>query len=399
MPLAIYVLGLSIFCLGTTEFMISGLLPELAHDFSVSIPTAALLISGFALAVALGGPPLTLAFLRIRQKTALVGLLVLFNVGQLLGALAPSYGVLMAARVITALSVGAFFGIGAVVAVNLAGEHRHAKAIAIMFGGLTVANIVGVPFGAFIGQHWGWRASFWIVAGLASVSLAAVIALVPASRRPASVQVEAELLPFKRPAMWSALLTTALSQAALFAVFSYIAPILTEMAGFSAAAVPPLLVLFGVGTLAGSTIGGRFADRHLSLNLYIGLLALALIIALLPVALHSTAPAIAGVFAFGVAAFAINPALQTQVMRVAAEAPTLASTVNISAFNIGNTLGPWLGGVAISAGYGYEAPEFLAAGLALASCAAAFLTTRLSGARNHHGSQPDRWALDGAMKE
>lgn len=380
MPIAIYVLGLSIFCLGTTEFMISGLLPELAQDFGVSIPTAALLISGFALAVAVGGPPLTLAFLRIRQKTALIGLLVLFNGGQVLGAVAPTYGTLMAARVITALSVGAFFGIGAVVAVTLAGEDRHAKAIAIMFGGLTVANIVGVPLGAFIGQHWGWRASFWIVAGLACISLAAVIALVPAARRPSSIDVMAELRPLKHPAMWPALLTTALSQAALFAVFSYIAPILTTLAGFSATAVPPMLVLFGVGTFAGSYIGGRFADRHLSLNLYIGLLALALVIGLLPIAMLSTWTAIPIVFAFGVAAFAINPALQTQVMRVAAQAPTVSSTVNISAFNIGNTLGPWLGGAAISAGYGYEAPAVLAAALALASCAAAVLASRLYGA-------------------
>ncbi|MBB6487093.1 Cmx/CmrA family chloramphenicol efflux MFS transporter [Rhizobium lusitanum] len=391
MPIAIYVLGLSIFCLGTTEFMISGLLPELAHDFHVSIPTAAWLISGFALAVAIGGPPLTLLSLRIRQKTALIFLLVLFNIGQILGAVAPSYNVLMVARVITALSVGAFFGIGAVVAVNLAGEGRHARAIAIMFGGLTVANIVGVPLGAFIGQHWGWRASFWIVAGLACISLVAVIALVPTSRQPPSINVRAELRPLKRLALWPALLTTALSQAALFAVFSYISPILTELAGFSSAAVPPLLVLFGAGTFVGSYIGGRFADRHLSLNLYVGLLALALVVGLFPIAVALKSTTVAIVLMFGVAAFAINPALQTQVMRVAADAPTVSSTINISAFNIGNTLGPWLGGIAISAGYGYAAPEILATGLVLASLVAAAVTAKL--VRASISNIPDRPVL------
>ncbi|MEO3434607.1 MFS transporter [Inquilinus sp. CAU 1745] len=384
MPIAVYILGLSIFCLGTTEFMISGLLPLLAQEFAVSIPKAALLVSGFAVAVAIGGPPLTLASLRTSQKAALISLLILFTIGQTLGALAPTYAILMVARITTALSVGAFFGIGAVVAVNLAGTEKHGKAIAVMFGGLTVANIVGVPLGAFVGQHWGWRASFWIVAVLACVSLVGVIAFVPGSARSSTVDVMAELRPLRRPAMWSALATTALSQAALFAVYSYIAPILTSVAGFSPGAVPPILVLFGLGTFAGSYIGGHFADRHLSLNLYIGLTMLAVVFALFPIALLSKVTAIAIVFAFGIAAFAINPALQTQVMRVATEAPTVASTVNISAFNIGNTLGPWFGGITISAGYGYTSPAILAVVLAFASAIAAVVTAKLRQA--HHGS-------------
>lgn len=382
MPIAVYVLGLSIFCLGTTEFMISGLLPLLADDFGVSIPKAGLLISAFALAVAIGGPPLTLVSLLATRKSALVALLLSFTIGQILGAAAPSYGVLMAARVITALSVGAFFGIGAVVVVDLAGKEHHAKAVAVMFGGLTVANIVGVPLGAFIGQHCGWRASFWIVAGLAVVSLAGVIAFVPRRPRASSIDINSELRPLARPAMMAALATTALSQAALFAVFSYMAPILTEVGGFSASAVPSLLALFGLGTFAGSYLGGRVADRHLSMNLYVGLAVLAIVIGLFPLALHTKPGTVVAVLGFGIAAFAINPALQTQVMRVAGDAPTVASTVNISAFNVGNAIGPWLGGAAISAGYGYTSPMMLGAALAAMSLLAAFLGMRLARARH-----------------
>jgi DHA1 family inner membrane transport protein len=353
MPLAVFVLGLCIFCLGTTEFMISGLLPLLAKDFGVSIPRAGLLISGFALGVAIGGPPLMLAFRRIDRKRALVLLMLLFVVGQTLGALAPSYNILMAARVVTAIALGAFFGIGAVVATDLAGEARQGKAIAIMFGGLTIANVFGVPMGAYIGQEWGWRASFWIVAGLAALSVAGLIVLVPHQKQERATSLADDFRPLKRAALWPALVTTALSQAALFAVFSYLAPILTDLAGFSEKTVPPLLALFGVGTFLGSYVGGQVVDRHLSANLYVGIVALALVIALVPVAAASKISMIAVVLAFGIAGFVINPALQTQVMRVASDSPTFTSTINISAFNIGNTVGPWLGGLLISAGYGY----------------------------------------------
>ncbi|MFI7277359.1 Cmx/CmrA family chloramphenicol efflux MFS transporter [Streptomyces sp. NPDC049879] len=366
MPAAVYVLGLTVFCIGTTEFMISGLLPDLAADLAVSVPTVGLLISGYALGVAVGGPLLTVATLRVNRKTSLAGLLVLFILGQTLGALAPGYGVLMAGRVIAALAQGAFFGIGSMVAVDLAGPERRGKALAVMFAGLTVANVFGVPAGTFLSLHAGWRVSFWVVDALAVVALLGVSTLVP--RRPSTPHagIRAELAAFRNPRVWVALTTSMLTQAAIFCCFSYLSPLFTDVSGFSSAAVPPLLVLFGVGCFAGSMVGGRFADRALLPNLYVGTAVMAVALAALAVAAPHGAATVVLLVVFGLAAFSINPALQAQVMKEAGEASTLATTTNTSAFNIGNTLGPWLGGLVISAGLGYTAPAWVGALLAVA---------------------------------
>jgi len=372
-----YALGLSVFCLGTTEFMVSGLLPMLASDFGISIPQAGWLISVFALTVALGAPPLTVFCLRLARKAALVALLAVFAAGQVVAAIAPTFAWLVVARVLTALAFGPFFAVGAVAAVDLAGSALRGRAIAVMFGGLTIANVVGVPEGAFIGAHFGWRASFWSVALFAAVALGAVIRAVPSdvsadNRR--RIDLRQEAAPFKRPIMWTALAATALSQAALFAVFSYIAPLITAVGEFSRAAVPPLLVLFGLGTVAGTYFGGRLADRFLKLNLLGGLAALIAVLAIFGFALHAHATAVIAVFLFGVTAFVINPGLQTEVMRQATVAPNLASAVNISAFNVGNTVGPWLGGLLITANYGYRSVTYLGAVLALGALGAVFAT-------------------------
>ncbi|WP_052868798.1 Cmx/CmrA family chloramphenicol efflux MFS transporter [Streptomyces niger] len=371
MPVAVYVLGLTVFCIGTTEFMISGLLPDLAQDLSVSVPSVGLLISGYALGVVVGGPVLTVAALRIHRKTALTGLLLLFVVGQTMGAVASGYGMLMAGRVIAALAQGAFFGIGSVVAVDLAGPQQRARALAIMFAGLTVANVLGVPAGTFLSQHAGWRASFWVVDALATMALIGVSLLVPRRPNEPHVGVGAELAAFRNPRVWVALATSMLTQAAIFCCFSYLSPLLTDVSGFPEDAVPLLLVLFGVGCFAGSVVGGKFADRHLLPNLYVGIGAMALTLALLAVTAHHRIATVAVIAAFGVAAFSINPALQAQVMREAGRAPTLATTTNTSAFNVGNTIGPWLGGSAISAHLGYTAPAWAGALLALAGLGAA----------------------------
>jgi DHA1 family inner membrane transport protein len=384
MPIAVYILSLSIFCLGTTEFMISGLLPHLAQAFDVSIASAGLLISAFALAVALGAPPLSVLGLRLRRKTALLALLSIFTAGQILAAVAPSYAWLLAARVVTALAFGPFFAIGAVGAVDLVGEDKRAVAIAVMFGGLTIANIAGVPAGAFVGDHWGWRGAFWAVAICSGLSFAGVARWVPvgSTNTKSWDDLRAEFVPFGQPIMWLALVTTALSQAALFAVFSYIAPLLTKMAHFPADTVPALLVVFGVGTCVGSFIGGRVADKFLELNLVLGLILLGVMTGALAIAARNPDAMIVALFAYGVSAFAINPALQAQVMREAHAAPTLASAVNISAFNIGNAVGPSLGG-AVIAHYGYAAP--IAVGVALASAAlAASVATWYLRAREEH---------------
>ncbi|MET8472786.1 Cmx/CmrA family chloramphenicol efflux MFS transporter [Streptomyces sp. NPDC006422] len=383
MPIAVYVLGLTVFCIGTTEFMISGLLPDLAQDLSVSIPTAGLLISGYALGVVVGGPALTVATLRINRKTSLVGLLLLFVAGQTMGALAPGYGVLMTGRVIAALAQGAFFGIGSVVAVDLAGPHRRGRALAIMFAGLTVANVFGVPAGTFLGQHAGWRASFWAVDALAVLALLGVTLLVPHRPNGPHTGIRSELAAFRNPRVWVALATSMLTQAAIFCCFSYLSPLFTDVSGFSEQAVPLLLVLFGLGCFAGSIVGGKFADRHLLPNLYVGIGAMALVLALLPLAAPSRIATVAVIAVFGVTAFSINPALQAQVMREAGNAPTLATTTNTSAFNVGNTIGPWLGGSVISAGLGYTAPAWTGALLAVAGLGAAAVSGAL-----HHRAAP-----------
>jgi MFS transporter, DHA1 family, inner membrane transport protein len=390
MPIAVYVLGLTVFCIGTTEFMISGLLPALAADLSVSIPTVGLLISGYALGVVIGGPALTLATLRINRKTSLLGLLVLFVVGQTVCALAPGYGVLLAGRVVAALAQGALFGIGSVVAVDLAGPARRGRALAIMFAGLTVANVFGVPAGTFLSQHAGWRVSFWVVDALAVVALAGVAFLVP--RRPTGphVGIGAEFAAFRNPRVWVALSTSMLTQAAVFCCFSYLSPLFTEVTGFSSSVVPLLFALFGVGCLAGSVIGGRFADRYLLPNLYVGILAMAAVLALLTVTSHDKAATVATVAAFGVAAFSINPALQAQVMREAGDAPTLATTTNTSAFNVGNTVGPYVGGSVLNAGLGFTAPAWSAALLALAGLAAAVTSGVLRRRVPADGEVPER---------
>ncbi|MFI9011590.1 Cmx/CmrA family chloramphenicol efflux MFS transporter [Actinosynnema sp. NPDC053489] len=373
MPLAVYVLGLSVFCIGTSEFMVSGLLPELAADLAVSIPDAGLLISGYALGVVVGGPALTLATLRVPRKTALVGLLGLFVVGQTVGALAEGYAMLMTGRVVAALAQGAFFGVGSVVAVELAGPQRRGRALAIMFSGLTVATVLGVPAGTILGQRGGWRTSFWVVDALAVLAVLGVLFLVPRLAPPRHVGVRAEFGAFRRPRVWVALSTSMLTQAAVFCCFSYLAPLFTDVSGFPPGAVSPLLMLFGVGCFAGNLIGGRFADRRLLATLYAGTTAMAVVLALLSVLAHDKWATVVAVAAFGVAAFSINPALQAQVMREAGDAPTLATTTNTSAFNVGNTLGPWLGGLAISAGLGFTAPAWLGALLAVAGLGAALL--------------------------
>lgn len=371
MPLALFVLGLTIFGLGTTEFMIAGLLPELATAFGVSVPDAGLLISLFAVGVVVGAPTMTVLTSRVPRKLTLVTLLVVFLAGEVLAAMAPTFGVLMTARVVTAVAHGAFFGIGAVVAAELVSPDKNARAVAIMFGGLTIATVAGVPMGTFIGQQLGWRATFWAVAIVGAIGLVGVIALVPKQPRDEVQRFGSELAAFRRPRLWLALTTTTLSQAALYSAYTYLAPLVTGITGFAATAVAPLLMLYGLGTVLGSWLGGRLADRNLMRTLAIGLVVLGGILALFTLTAHSKITMVLTLAVFGVASFVINPALQTRVMNISPDAPTLASAVNISAFNVGNALGPWLAGLAISSGAGFLAPSWVGTALAAGSIATA----------------------------
>ncbi|MGW4059698.1 MFS transporter [Amycolatopsis sp. NPDC004747] len=371
MPAALLALAISAFGIGTTEFVIMGLLPEVAGDFGVSIPAAGLLISGYALGVVVGAPVLTALASRVPRKTVLVALMGLFIAGNVLSALAPSYGLLMTGRVVAALSHGAFFGVGSVVAASLVAPAKRAGAIALMFTGLTVANVLGVPAGTALGQAFGWRSTFWVVSALGVAGAAGILALVPHQAPEPGAGLRGELAVFRRPQVWLALVMTALGFAGVFASFTYIAPMMTEVAGFSSGAVTWLLVLFGAGLFAGNLLGGKAADRRLMPSLYVILAVLALVLVAFVFTAHAKVPAAITIVLFGAAGFATVPPLQARVLAKAEGAPALASAANIAAFNLGNAGGAWLGGQAIDAGLGYTAPNWIGAALAAAGLAVA----------------------------
>jgi DHA1 family inner membrane transport protein len=365
MPPALLALAVGAFGIGTTEFVIVGLLPQVAGDLGVSIPAAGLLVSGYALSVVVGAPLITAGASRLPRKQLLVGLMALFVLGNLVCAVADDYAVLMVGRVVAALCHGAFFGVGSVVAAGLVAPDRRARAIAMMFTGLTAANVLGVPAGTALGQEFGWRSTFWAVTALGVAGLVGIVALVPA--QPASTGLRGELAVFGRPGVWLALATTALGFGAVFASFTYVAPMMTEVAGFPPGAVTWLLVLFGAGLCVGNVVGGRAADRRLMPSLYVFLSALAVVLAVFAFTARWALPAAVTIAVFGVFGFATVAPLQARVLEQAAGAPALASAANIAAFNLGNAAGAWLGGVAIDAGLGYTAPNWVGAAMALAA--------------------------------
>ena len=378
MPLALLALTVGAFGIGVTEFVIMGLLLDLGADFHVSLQAAGLLISGYALGVVAGAPVLTVLTRRWSRKTVLLALMALFTLGNVLCAIAPSYGLLMAARVLTSFAHGSFFGVGSVVATGLVAPSRRASAIAVMFTGLTVANVLGVPFGTWLGQALGWRATFWAVAGVGVIALGVIQALVPRDGKPEdAMDWRADLRAMARPAVLLAFLTTVLGFGGVFAVFTYVAPLLTEITGFSRGAVAPILLVFGLGLVGGNLLGGKLADKRLAATLLGALLALAAVLALMGPALHSPVLAVVFVGLLGVAGFATVPPLQLWVLRKADGAgETLASSFNIAAFNLGNALGAWVGGAVIAHGPGLPAVTWVAALLPLAGAALAWRATK-----------------------
>ncbi|WP_233348019.1 MFS transporter [Luteimonas sp. MC1572] len=390
MPLALYALAIGAFGIGTTEFVIMGLLVQVADDLGVTIAAAGLLISGYALGVFVGAPLLTAASSRLPRKAALVALMVVFTLGNLACALAPDYAWLMAARVVTSLAHGTFFGIGAVVATGLVAPERKASAISIMFTGLTIATLLGVPAGAWIGLHFGWRATFWAVAGIGVLATLVVALLVPRERgeriRP---RLRDEVRVLGRPQVLLGLLATVFGYAGLFAVFTYIQPILTRISGFADAAVSPILLVFGVGMIVGNLAGGRLADRRPVATLLGTLAALAAVLALMTFALHSPTAAVLFTGLLGVAAFATVAPLQLRVLQKAeGGGENLASSFNIAAFNLGNAIGAWLGGMVIVHGPGLGAVPWVAALLTVAGLAVAWWSVRLDQAGPKAPSTP-----------
>ncbi|WP_331745254.1 MFS transporter [Kitasatospora sp. NBC_01300] len=364
MPLALLALAIGAFGIGTTEFVVMGLLPEIAGDYGVSIPSAGLLVTGYAIGVVIGAPLMTVLGTRIGRKTMLMILMGLFVAGNLLSAVAPTMGVMLAGRIVASLAHGAFFGIGSVVAADLVAPDRKAGAIAMMFTGLTVANIVGVPLGTFIGQAVGWRVTFAVVAALGVVGLLGIAKLVPALPRPEGAHLRRELTAFRNPQVLLAMAMTVLGFGGVFAAITYIAPMMTNVAGYSDGAVTWLLVLFGVGMFLGNLLGGKFADRKLMPMLYASLGGLAVVLALFTLTAHNKILAAVSILLVGALGFATVPPLQKRVLDQAHGAPTLASAVNIGAFNLGNALAAWLGGQVIAAGLGYTAPNWVGALLA-----------------------------------
>ncbi|HVI50953.1 MAG TPA: MFS transporter [Candidatus Sulfotelmatobacter sp.] len=354
MPLALYALTAGAFGIGVTEFVIMGLLLEVSAELSVTIASAGLLISGYALGVVAGAPLLTALTTRWPRKRVLVGLMAIFTIGNAACALAPSYEFLMAARVLTALAHGTFFGVGSVVATSLVDEDRKASAIAVMFTGLTVANILGVPFGTWLGQEYGWRATFWAVSLVGVAALAIIAALVPLEQVDAEISDwRADLRAISRGPVLLGLATTVLGFAGVFAVFTYIAPMLTRITGFSEGAVSPILLVFGGGLIVGNLLGGKLADRNLVATVLGSLAVLGLALALMAVALHSRTAAVLFVGLLGGAGFATVAPLQMWVLSKADGAgQSLASSFNIAAFNLGNAIGAWAGGAVIDHGPG-----------------------------------------------
>ncbi|MFE3741753.1 Cmx/CmrA family chloramphenicol efflux MFS transporter [Streptomyces sp. NPDC059134] len=377
MPLAVYILGLSVFALGTSEFMLSGLLPPLAADMDVSIPTAGLLISAFAIGMVVGAPLLAVATLRLPRRTTLIALISVFGLGQVAGALAPSYEVLFVSRVVSAFACAGFWAVGAAVAIAMVAPTARARAMAVMIGGLSIANVLGVPAGAFLGEHLGWRSAFWAVGAASAVALIGVATLIPRIPLPAEKpRLKRELAIYRDRQVWLSIAVTALAAGGVFCAFSYLAPLLTDVAGLDSGWVPTVLALFGIGALVGTALGGRYADAHLFTVLISGVTASTVLLVLL--ALTATQPVAVVVLTFllGVSAFYTAPALNARMFNIAAAAPTLAGATTTAAFNLGNTGGPWLGGSVIDADLGFASTAWAGAAMTLVAIGLAALSLR-----------------------
>ncbi len=377
MPISLVALTLGAFAIGTSEFLIVGLLPEVARDLQVSISSAGLLVTFYALGVVVGAPILAIAAARVSQRTALCGLMVAYAAGNLICAVAPNYAVLMVARLMTAMCHGAFFGIGSIVAADLVPSAKRGQAIATMFSGLTLANILGVPAGTLLGQHVGWRASFCCVAVIALSAAAVIVWVLPLVSRTSSPRWLHEFGVLRKPQVVLAMLMSVLLSASLFSVFTYITPMLEDVTHFRPGGVTWLLLLFGLGTAIGNLIGGRLGDWRLMPSIAGAQVGLIMILAVLTLTLPSKVATAVSLLVWGMLTYAMAAPLQMRVVDTAPDAPNLVATLNQGAFNLGNAGGAWLGGAALSAGMTYQSLPSLGAvlsavGLAVTGLSLAF---------------------------
>lgn len=368
-PLALWALAICAFGIGTGEFVVAGLLLNVAGDLKVSTSTAGLLVTGYALGVVVGAPLLTPLTRRLPRKTILLVLMGLFVVGNLLCALAPNYAMLMSARVITGLAHAAFFGIGSVIAAELVPPGKQASAIAIMFTGVTLANVVGVPLGTLIGQSFSWRFTFLAVTIIGVLAIVSIAVLVPRVPHNSALSIRQELRVIRRPQVLLAFVMTTFAQGSIITVLTYITPILIKISGFTERAASPILLLFGVGFVVGNTLGGKLADRWLMPSLLGILTMLAAVLAGFTITSHNQVATLLTVFLFGVAAFGIVPGLQLRVVDKAKGAPNLASAFNIAAFNLGSAGGAYLGGLVLDSQLGLNAVPWVGALVAAGSIA------------------------------
>ncbi|MFF0860642.1 Cmx/CmrA family chloramphenicol efflux MFS transporter [Nonomuraea sp. NPDC050227] len=378
MPLAVFILGLAIFAQGTSELMLAGLLPEMAADLGVSVPDAGLLISAFAIGMLVGAPVLAVVTMRWPRRTALLTFMAVFALTHVAGALTTSYGLLFATRVAGAFVYAGFWAVAASTAVGLVPPNARGKAMSIVAGGLTVATVVGLSLGTVIGQHLGWRAAFWAVAALSALAALGVLATIPGGRpeREAAPGVAEQLRSMLSPRLWLAFATTALATGGLLVSFSYLSAMLVDTTGLRAAWVPAVLALYGVGAVIGITIGGRTADTRPFATLYAGIAGLVVTSVLLALAAPVAVLAVPLVLLLGGFGFATNPTLNTRVFTLAKDAPTMAAAMNVCAFNVGITVGPWLGGLAIGAGAGYPSVGWIGAVLGAAALGVVALSAR-----------------------
>ncbi|EQA7422314.1 MFS transporter [Yersinia enterocolitica] len=352
MPLALLILTLSAFSIGTTEFVILGLLPDVARSLTIDIPTAGWLVTGYALGVAIGGPVMALLTAKLQRKKALIILMIVFVLGNVACAVAINYQYLMVARVITALCQAAFFGIGAVVASSLVPEEKKGQAVAMMFAGLTLANVLGVPLGTALGQVTNWRIPFFAIAGLGVIAAAGLWKFLPQNKQEEKVELRDELMALKDLRIWRALLLTVMFDASMFAIFTYVAPILEGVTHISSGSVTLSMLLIGAGLTIGNYIGGKMADWNVRRALILISAALAVVSLVFTFTMHQVIPAEITLFIWAMIAFASVPCLQINVMKFGMAAPNLVATLNIGAFNIGNALGAWVGGIVITSVYG-----------------------------------------------
>lgn len=378
MPFAIYILSFAALALGTSEFVPNGLLPQTSADLDVSVAAAGWLTTTFALGVVVGGPVIVAATMRVPRKTLVTGILLVFTLASAISALGPNLPVVAIGRAISGAMLGGFLGAATLVSVKLVPQNRQAGAIALVFTGFTISNVIGVPIGTLVGQVSSWRAAYWLVVVLGLLSVLAVATAMPALSSDAPTRLRDDLRAFRRPVIWLGLGASALGYGGLFVSYTYITPMLTDLTGLPGSSITWVLLLFGVGLIVGNRLGGWFADRDIVATSATLMVILIVALVALGVLGHLTIPTLALLVILGGAGFGLVPPLQTYVIQLTGGASAMVASANPSAFSLGIAIGSWLGGLTLDAGLGQRAPSFVGAVMTLAGLALFAVVVRLA---------------------